>query len=257
MQSLRDSLLVMQSSILWRDDAANPIVTEDIFSSAERLQFYRNNVVIGLTDALAAVFPVVLKLVGEDFFRVACREYIPQFPPRQAQVQVYGDKFADFLRDFPAASSLPYLADVAELEWARHLAYTAANTEKLAPGVLAEIPVTNHANLCLRLTPAVQLIKSEYPVLQIWTSNQETYSGDAVVNLDDGEEYVIITRPGFEVFADAISAGEWTFLNALQKNESIDVALKAALQADPAFDLAMVLGRRVEDGTIKDFYIKG
>ena len=50
------------------------------FSGARHLQIYRNNTFTSLTGALQAVYPVVTRLVGEEFFRYAAHEYISRFP---------------------------------------------------------------------------------------------------------------------------------------------------------------------------------
>jgi len=49
----------------------------------------------------------------------------PRASARAAALAEYGDGFADFLAGFAPAQSLPYLADVARLEWAINAAYHA------------------------------------------------------------------------------------------------------------------------------------
>ena len=45
-------------------------------ADAKRFAVYRNNVAVGLTRALASRFPVVERLVGEEFFAGMARAYI-------------------------------------------------------------------------------------------------------------------------------------------------------------------------------------
>lgn len=74
---------------------------------------YRNTVLKGCVDALAANFPTVLRLVGEDWFRAAALIHVCAEPPRSVCLIEYGQEFADFLSGFEPAAALPYLPDVA------------------------------------------------------------------------------------------------------------------------------------------------
>src|SRR3989440_8257707 len=86
--------------------------------SPDRLDIYRNTFLLTLTKALRLCFPVVQKLVGDEFFEGAAQVFIAGHPPRAAWLDQYGAEFPDFLRAFGPAASVRYLGDVAELEWA-------------------------------------------------------------------------------------------------------------------------------------------
>ena len=109
----------------------SPLVRADGIAPERRIQVYRNNSLITLAEALKATFPVVCRLVDERFFDYAARAFIRAHPPRQPRLADYGEEFADFLAGFEPARSLPYLPDVARLEWAINLAYHAADREAL------------------------------------------------------------------------------------------------------------------------------
>jgi hypothetical protein len=57
--------------------------------SDRRFAVYRNNVAVGLVSALATRFPVVKRLVGDDFFRAMAHAYasveLPRSPLRPEQ----------------------------------------------------------------------------------------------------------------------------------------------------------------------------
>ena len=250
MPTLHNTLRAMQASILESSDAAEALVANGMFDATEQLQLYRNNLVISLTDALAAVYPVVQRIVGEDFFRAACREYIPQHPLRQAQLNGFGKEFAEFIRSYRPAASLTYLADVAALEWAWQQAYHAAGSEKLDTTSLRQVPEEMQGELQFRLHAAVQLLKSDYPVHRIWQVNQENYSGEDSVSLDEGGVYLAVIRPRIEVLVQAIPRAEWEFLSSLKNGSTLDQAVTTAGRLDAAFDLATVLQSRVTDFTL-------
>src|SRR5688500_7173734 len=87
--------------------------------AARRLAVYRNNVMGSLIDVLAAAYPTVCRLVGEPFFRFAAASFAAAAPPVRPHLMSYGGGFAGFLARFEPAADLPYLPDLARLEWAR------------------------------------------------------------------------------------------------------------------------------------------
>ena len=70
---------------------------------ARRFAVYRNNVVVGLGKALRSRFPVVGKIVGEEFFAAMARLFVQQQPPRSPLLATYGDDFPAFIAAFEPA----------------------------------------------------------------------------------------------------------------------------------------------------------
>ena len=104
-----------------------------------RFAVYRNNVVAGLVKALKSRFPVVEKIVGQEFFAAMARVFVAERPPRSPVLASYGDEFATFIAAFEPARELAYLADVARLEAARTRAYHAADATPVDAGRFAAL----------------------------------------------------------------------------------------------------------------------
>ena len=139
---------------------------------SRRFGVYRNNVYASLIDVLAGRFPVVARLVGEEFFRAMARIYIEREPPRSAVLIRYGASFPNFVASFPPAASLPYLADMARLEWGWHAAYHA---EDAAPLPLADLAraVERAEDAVLTLHPSLGVVRSLYPIVSIFELNRQ------------------------------------------------------------------------------------
>ena len=67
------------------------------------LSIYRNNALITLTETLAAVYPVVRRLVDQRFFDYAASTYISSNLPSRPCLAEYGAEFPAFLALFPPA----------------------------------------------------------------------------------------------------------------------------------------------------------
>src|SRR5271166_3768706 len=133
--------------------------------AARGLAVYRNNYRAGLIGSLVHTYPVLERLVGNDYFTGLAREYVKREPLRSGNVHHYGASFCDFLDGFEPARALPYLADVARVEWAVDRGYYAEDAEPLSPETVEEEP---SASRPLRFDPSAALVRSPWPVVAIW-----------------------------------------------------------------------------------------
>lgn len=199
----------------------------------KRFSVYRNNVQHGLVRALAARFPVVERLVGPEFFAAMARVFAAQNPPRSPVLLDWGDGFPGFLIAFPPVASLPYLPDVARLEWLRGLAFHAADAPVADPAALAS---ADPDRLTLTLAPSVHAFASAFPALAIWLANQP---GARPAPLPAGPQFALIGRtPGLDVTCEALGADQVTVLNALLAGAPL---ARAAEGIDPTPLLALLL----------------
>ncbi|WP_017668197.1 DNA-binding domain-containing protein [Sandarakinorhabdus sp. AAP62] len=208
-----------------------PDGVQPMFVSAAggRFTIYQRNHVASLTAALAKTFPVVQRLVGEPFFAAMAARFIFQSPPRVPMLADYGADLADFIAAFEPAESLPFLADVARLEYARVRAWHAADhASPPLDGADAVAALLPHR---IVLHPSATLIQSDHPVLAIWAANQP----ETAVPVEDWQpETALVHRSGDVVLNTPIDADTNTFLAALLTAESLESALLALPDPDTA-----------------------
>ncbi len=94
--------------------------------------------------------------------------FIRAEPPARPQLFGYGAGFPAFLERSIEAAALPWLADVARLEWAREEAYYATDAAPLALTALASIPVERYPELRFEPHPSLRLICSAGPIFTLW-----------------------------------------------------------------------------------------
>jgi len=203
-------------------------------AAPRRFNVYRNNVTVSLTEALRQAFPVVRKLVGEDFFTAMAREHLRAHPPVSPLLMFYGQAMPSFLEGFAPVAHLGYLPDVARLELALRHAYHAADAEPLTPEALGAVPPEHLMASRLRFAPPVCLLRSRWPVRSIWAANTRSEPNPTQARAED----VLITRPGFDPEPVLLPEGAGDFIAALLSGTTFGAALERA----PAFDLTATLG---------------
>jgi hypothetical protein len=219
---------------------------------AVRIRVYRNNARETLVATLRAAFPILERLVGEDYFRQLALEYRERFPSRSGDLHHIGERLAEFLAQRFAESRYRYFADIARLEWAYQEVMVAADHDALPVERLREVPAADYARLQFRFHPAVRLVASAFPVLRIWSANQPGGDADQVIDLDGGGENVLLARTAHDVELRLLDIAEFTFLKHTANGVSLAQAADLASEAGD-FDLGATLRRQVASGVLVDF----
>lgn len=127
---------------------------------------YRANAHAHAERALLAAYPVVAALLGEEAFQPLARALWHHRPPERGDLSEWGAALAGFVAAQSDLDSLPYLSDVARLEWALHLAARAADTTPDAAS-FAWLEREPPERLLLRLAPGTAIVRSPWPVLSV------------------------------------------------------------------------------------------
>jgi Putative DNA-binding domain len=213
----------------------------------KRFAIYRNNVVAGLIEALKVSFPVVCRIVGEQFFKAMARVYVLKNPPQSPVLLDYGETFAGFVDGFAPAASLPYLGDVARIERAWLDAYHAPAARSFSPSTWASIPPEEAPAIRLHVHPSLRLIRSKFPSFTIWNTNIEGGTPTAV-DLEAGGENVFVCRQAAGVEIHRLSSAGMEFVRSIAAGRSVVEASGVALDVDNNFDLPTTLARMMEAG---------
>jgi hypothetical protein len=236
------------SSALMRPDQETPslIAGPRGKGAIKRYNVYRNNVTLSLIEALAATYPAVRHITGEEFFRAMARFHLRETPPSSPLLFEYGRDFPAFIARYEYARDMPWLADVAQIERAWLDAYHAADVEPLSPSALAAVPTDRTSDLIFTAHPATRLVRSCFAAVTIFAANRTPNPFDTI---DASEpEDGLITRPRFEVEVRCLPAGGAQFLSALIAGEALSVAADSTLRACPTFDIGAAIAGVIEAG---------
>lgn len=222
-------------------------------SPAMRLGFYRTNVFENYRKALAATYPAIEQLVGAGFFALLAQEYTRRHQSRSGDVGRHGAHFAEFLRQHACARELPYLSDVARLEWCIDESFNEADSAPLSLERLAAVPPEHFQTLRFALAPACRLVGSAFPIDRIWQACQPGADDSEQVNLELGGVNLLVRRDGFAVAMDQVGAGEFAMLMMLNTGAGFGEAFEYARAIDEGFDPGSFLQRHGTNCVLADF----
>lgn len=237
---------------LWGNDLQHlqGLILDGRLPAGRLLQVYRNNFRTSLTEALIAIYPVLEQLVGNPFFAFLADRYLRAHPSRSGNLHRFGAQMAEFISRFQPASTLPYLSDVARLEWAYHTVFHAPAADPFVPRMLQSVTPEQYPQLHFNLGPACRRVDSPYPILRIWQVNQPDYPHAPHVALDRGGESVLVVRPQLQVELRRLDLQEACFLQALDQGLNLGDAVDRVLRQAPTFDLQSVLAKHLSSGAL-------
>ena len=213
---------------------------------ARRFSVYRNNVAVGLIGALENRFPVVRRLVGDDFFCAMARAYIAVEKPRDAVLIHYGAGFPRFVAGFAPAKELSYLPDVAEIETAWVASYHSAEAPVVTLADLAAVAPERLGDAAFTFHPSARLVRCATPAASIWAAHQGAQEPRAPTHWS-GED-VLIARPNADVGVRILPPGGFDFARHLRDGETI-AAAAARVEAE-GFDPGAHLMGLIDAGAL-------
>lgn len=202
---------------------------------------YRNTAARGTVDALRATFQTVDMLVGDEMFTQVALDYRRAQPPAGPVLSDYGRDFAAFLSRQPWTSELPYLADVARLDWLWLESFLAA--DEIATPAAAQVSTR------IALHPATRFAWLPTPAMTIWLAHRDPWER-AELELDWVEEGALFTRFGQSVRTELIDILFYNLLLACSAPTSVAVLAANLAASFPDINVSELLQRGVVTGAL-------
>ena len=155
-----------------KSSAISHVVGDDTLTAEQRFGIYKGSVHGILTQALGTMFPVCKALVGDTFFDNMCDLFINEYPPKTTYFAEYGSDLPRFLSTFEHVKDIPYLVDVARLEWARQTVWHANSVEMADFSALSKLNEEQQSKVVFQLAKNMHLIESEFRIDELWFAHQ-------------------------------------------------------------------------------------
>lgn len=135
------------------------------------LGVYQHAYVARLVGLLKADYPVLLRVLGADFFEPLACSYIARHPSRFANARWFGSAFPEHVAAREGAADDPLPVDVARLERALADVLDAADEPRLALADLASIDPDGWPHLVFTPHPAVRRLDLNTNARVIWLAD--------------------------------------------------------------------------------------
>ncbi|MGR5096696.1 DNA-binding domain-containing protein [Vibrio maritimus] len=241
--SLSELQSAFSRSLCQTDSSINQYIVGDHFSADDRMQIYRNNFVISLSEVLAACYPITLQLVGEECFQSMAKHHIIHHPPQSGNVADYGEGFVHSVSELDnITSAVPYLVDVMTLESAidaLNQCPLSSINDDIEPLVnMSLVPETQHSELVFHVKPNHRLMQSEFAIASLIEAINNNQLDD--FNINQPESVLVIKQELASPNIHVIDETSFQLLIALSHQQPlkfIDPALLSALPSIFALDV--------------------
>jgi hypothetical protein len=239
-----------------RDPGLTPLAARwlvgDTSHVKRRLEIYRANVAASASKALRAAYPIIAQVVGAHCFDELTLDYAKHSPSTSGDLFDYGVQFDNLVSQHPGCRSLPYLPDLARLEWAVHRAYGASDGDAWCADELARVEPARQSSIRFEWTAGTAVFESRFPLVRVWQIHQMQYQGEFTVDWSVAQN-ALVARDGFRIEVCALDAGDAAFIRLSLGGGLLRDCVETALVADASFDLGRLLTRCVASNWICGF----
>ncbi|HXV19234.1 MAG TPA: hypothetical protein VD883_04065, partial [Candidatus Omnitrophota bacterium] len=127
------------------------------------------------------------------------------------------------LKKSPYLKELPYLPELARMEWRVWEAFNAFDEDPFSPERMHTVPPEAWESARIFFQPSVSLFSSEWPVLDLWLARHKeglkTYQ-----NVVPGPQKVLIGRKAEQVRCELLDASQFRLLESLLSGRSLGEA---------------------------------
>ncbi len=227
-------------------------IISDIFDADERMQIYRNNFVISLSEVLQATYPMVEALLGEECFAQVARQHVLNQPLTCGDVTHYGQGFDLSLQSFNAVmEAAPYIAEVAKFEWACDVSQQCFSVDRnqhrqgadYSLEELAQLPAEQHGFVQFRLHADVVLFASQYAVYALQQTIIQQPQNLADLDIQQPQQGICACDSNGSVWCLALEDSLYQLLIKLHQGEMLaDIDPQLLTSLNQAIELELIAG---------------
>jgi len=152
-----------------------------------------------IIEALENDYPATRRVMGAGPFGSLVHRYLAKHPPRSFDLRYAGELLSSFLRHDPVVAELPFLPDLAWLEWLLAEAFLAKDAVPLSWSDLQGMDPEKVAELPLVVNPGTFVIRSTWPLIDIWKLKDKS-DGEVSLNITGRPSVILVFRKGLKAF---------------------------------------------------------
>lgn len=226
---------------------------DQLLDKGALLPIHHDHYFLTLTHTLKTHYPMTMALLGEDCFETFCCLYISDYPSTDPELEKYGAYFPAFLSKQETLNHVPYVIDIATVEWICHTLPMLEPSTFSFNQVLSHLDEQDYDKLYIELNPSAQLFASPYPLLRLITYCKSPTDQPFEMTQEPCQLLLIKTKEGVSFFA--LDDAEYTFLEALIEESPLKQALSHALAKDADFPCEETLMHFIQSNIVRNITI--
>jgi hypothetical protein len=224
-------------------------------SNLRHVALYRRLIRNNYVQVLRITYPALSRFMGDRQFALFARWYGQAYPSASGDLFPYGRSFPALLQRIGAPETLTSLA---QLEWACHQLYQAADHPPWLSNRLPLIACDGSSRVMVRCHPAARFLSFPSPVHRLWLALQPDVASDEdlVWPLPDEPTIVAAARAGGRVLITPLSRLEYALLGTLSIGVDVASLEQWVRAAGSEFDLTEFIGRLTSRGVIVGCWVE-
>ena len=183
-------------------------------SVVDRWHVYAHGYLSRIVEALGLEYAAIRRILGEEAFEDLVGRYIGVFPPRSFDLSRVGDRLSAFLEFDRLTVELPFLPDLARLERTLSAAFVAADGDSAGWEELRRRTPEELLDLRLGLLPGVALVRSSWPLDELWACRFEENDDAVSIGIDGRPADVLVFRRDGRVRVERVGGMEAALVEA-------------------------------------------
>ncbi len=224
-----------------------------------RLGVYRDMYRARLVEVLEEDFPATARVLGTRFGALA-RRYVAGHPSTHPSLRFFGARFPEFLATVRASRALPFVVDLARLEWTRLAVFDAPDPRPVTLALLRATPPADWGGLRFRVIEASATLDAGFAVHDLWARLQPVDPAAAAPRFDrrpplPAPTTIRVWREAYTVYQASMDALEREALAVIAGGEPFGVlcdrlAERVGMDEAPARAGAL-LARWIDDAILE------
>jgi hypothetical protein len=213
------------------DEVKNSITDISHLGVYGRAYFHR------LFSSMAADFPAIRTLLGQSSFERLVSSYLFYFPSTVTNIDEVGLNLPIYLKEYSLSAMLPFLADLAKLEWLLLESFYSEDSPALSLERLQNMPEKVWGRAQLRLSKHVRFLNSDFPVVEMWEKRESSLDEFKLGEITRIPRTVLIWRDfsGFS-FAKDLSVVQSKVLGAISAETTLEAVFEMLHRDFPEID---------------------
>lgn len=208
---------LLQDSILTSQPLISPYLDSPPKGSiADRVAIYTDGFYARLEDALMSDYSTLALVMSERKFSQMSRNYTHSYPSYNYSLNNFGENLSQFLRETLPYKKKPYLAEIAEFEWAEYQAIVARDANLLSVADLQSLPLNQWPEMKFYLHPSCKILIMHWNSLSFIKASRSNKSTPIPRKLKT-PQFILIWRRQLEVLYRELDFPELTMLNAIKQ----------------------------------------